>query len=105
MLQILKEQPNGEIEYGPGFNYLPINHSRYRYLEEVVLVLKRLSEGHQASKIGSEYFDNDLSTVLMWIEFANDIGLIDSNNNNKLTEKGKKWQKDIGDSFWGSASR
>ena len=97
-----KKQSCLDVKCDPRIDFTPINRHRYKYLEEVVLVLKRLSEGHEASKIASEYFENDLNLVFRWIEFANDIGLIDNTNNNRLTEKGKKWQKDIGNSFWGS---
>jgi hypothetical protein len=97
-----KEQSCLDVKCGPRIDFTLINHHRYKYLEEVFLVLKRLSEGHEASKIASDYFENDLNLVLRWTEFASDLGLIDSSNDNRLTEKGKKWQKDIGDSFWGS---
>src|ERR671919_694972 len=95
------EQPYVDAISGAKMDFKPFIHHRYKHLEEVVLVLKRLSEGYEASKIASDYFENDLNLVLRWIEFANNIGLIDSSNNNSLTEKGKKWQKDIGNSFWG----
>jgi hypothetical protein len=97
-----KEQSCVDVECGKRIDFTAVNHHKYKYLEEVVLVLKRLSEGHQASKIASDYFENDLNLVLRWIEFANDIGLIDRSNNNSLTKKGRKWQKEIGSSFWGS---
>jgi hypothetical protein len=92
--------PRADTASSKVINGLPIIHSEYKYLEQIVLVLKRLSEGHDASKIANDYFENDLHLVSTWIEFAKDIGLIDNRNNNKLTEKGKKWKQDIEDSFW-----
>jgi hypothetical protein len=99
-----KEQSCENVTSDARTNFMPAIHHRYKYLEEVVLVLKLLSEGYEASKIASEYFEDDLNPVFRWIEFTTDIGLIDSNNNNRLTDKGKKWQKDIGNSFWGRTS-
>lgn len=99
-IQVSNDWSRADTTSSTEMNSMPTINSRYKYLEQIVLVLKRLSEGYDASKIANDYFENDVHLVSTWIEFAKDIGLIHSSDNNKLTEKGKRWKQDIEDSFW-----